>query len=297
MKKVISLLMAFVMVMTFASCSEKKEEKEEKKTADKKEEVTVALDLDLGSDKDGETKAPEKDEEPPKNEEKVTYLICTEMTYEPFAFTYPDGDNGGFEIDLMNEIADISGFNVFIRNEEFSSGLSALANGDYNGMISAITKTADRSKMYDYSDPYFTDGVAVVVNKGSDVKKLSDLRGKKLGVVKDSGGEYNASYESSTYGYDVVTYDDYIAMYKALEKGTVDAAAEEFSIAAWRIYNMDYDMAVIPEFLWKVNYYFLVPKGESEALLEGFNEGLEKLKDNGTYDRILSYYGLDNFVQ
>ena len=121
MKKVISLLMAFVMIMTFASCSEKKEEKEEKKTADKKEEVTVSLDLDLGSDKDGETKAPEKDEEPPKNEEKVTYLICTEMTYEPFAFTYPDGDNGGFEIDLMNEIADISGFNVFIRNEEFSS--------------------------------------------------------------------------------------------------------------------------------------------------------------------------------
>lgn len=297
MRKIVSIFTAMALMLALSSCTSDAGEGTEEKSADKKDEVKVSLDLDFGEDKETETKAPEKDEEPTENEENISYLICTEMIFEPFAFTYSNGEAAGFEVDLINEIADRCGFGVYLRDEDFSAGLTALANGDYNGMISAVTKTAERSRKFDFSEPYFTDGVAVIVNKDSGFKKLNDLRGKKLGVVVDSEGEYMASYESETYGYDIVTYDDYTAMYKALEKGSVDAVAEEFSIAAWRIFNMDYDMAVIPEFLWKTNYYFVVPKGESGELLDKFNEGLEALKTDGTYDRILSDYGLDNFVQ
>ncbi len=308
MKKILSVTLVLSMLLVLASCSDGEADSESKKKESKTEEkATVSLDLDLGKEAETEKKeenketsaaTTEKSEEisTPDDEKMETYLICAECSYEPFAFSYGDGKYTGFDLDILNEAASYGGFNVYIQNESFSDGLTALAAGDYNGMISAITKTADRTQIYDYSDAYFTDGVAVVINKNSKIEDLYDLRNKKVGVVSDSQGEYYASYDSDKYGYDLVTYSDYTSMYKALDKGSVDAVVEEFSFAAWRILNLDYDMTVLPEFLWEVNYYFLVPKGENGELLRRFNEGLAEMRANGAYDAVLEKYGFDNFA-
>ncbi len=314
MKKIISVLLVLSMLFTLASCSsgeapsESKSDKSDENKSKDSEKVTVSLDIDLGEEaketekqeenKETEAETEKKEEiSSPAEDKTENYLICAECSFEPFAFSYEDGKYTGFDIDILNEAAKYGGFNVYIQDESFSDGLAALAAGDYNGMISAITKTAERTQIYDYSDAYFTDGVAVVVNENSKIKDLYDLRDKKVGVVADSQGDYFASYDSEKYGYDLVTYSDYTSMYEALGKGSVDAVVEEFYFAAWRILNLDYQMTVLPEFLWEVNYYFIVPKGKNGELLRRFNEGLAEMRANGAYDEVLEKYGFNNIAK
>ena len=285
LKKILTLLLTVAILLSMASCGTSKEESDKDKPQ-KEDKVTVSVDIGI---EDGD--AEDEDE----TEKTEAYLICAEYGYEPFA--YMDESLTGFDVDIINKAAELGGFKVYMSNETYDGGLNALANGDYNGMISAVEKTADRKNYFDFSDPYFTDGIAVIVKNDSEIKSLFDLDGKTLGVVTDSTSEYVASYDSDAYGYDIVAYENYDAVYEALGKGSIDALAEEFSSAGWRIYNFNYEMSALPVFLWKTEYYFVVAKDKNEELLQSFNSALEEMKQSGEYEKILSRYGLNNFVK
>ncbi len=55
--------------------------------------------------------------------------------------------------------------------------------------MSAMTITDKRDEKVDFSDPYFTAYQTVAVRKGSDIKKLEDLKGKTVAVQKGTTGE------------------------------------------------------------------------------------------------------------
>ena len=96
--------------------------------------------------------------------EPARQLIVGTKDAPPFAMRSRDGNWDGIGIELWRHVA--SDLHVTFRFEEASSIeelLANSANGKYDAAIAAITVTAAREKIIDFSQPYYTSGLGIAV--------------------------------------------------------------------------------------------------------------------------------------
>jgi polar amino acid transport system substrate-binding protein len=217
------------------------------------------------------------------NQGKLT--VCTHLPYKPFQFT-KDGRTVGFDVDLLDlvakdfgatqEIVDTS-FEGIESGEVFNTGKCDLA-------AAAMTVTDVRAAVMDFSDPYFDANQQLLLKKGSSVKKLADLKGKKLGVQQKTTGEEYAIKNKDTVGYDTVQFEDLVLMASAVRTGKVDAAINDNGVLLDFI-KENQDTGVGESFATNEHYGIGMKKGAS-ALRTKVNETLTKSKSNGSYESI-----------
>ncbi len=103
--------------------------------------------------------------------------FVTSAEYPPFEYN-EQGEIKGFDIDLAKLIAKELGKKAVFDNMQFSSILPALSAGQADIAISTITITEDRKKNFDFSSPYYFEGMAAVFNQKDPVNHPSQLTGK-----------------------------------------------------------------------------------------------------------------------
>src|SRR5437588_2933915 len=82
---------------------------------------------------------------------------------EPFSFT-ETGKLMGFSIDLWEAVAKEAGFQFEIRNlESVPQMLDALKARQADAAVAAISITAERHAMMDFSQPYYDSGLQILV--------------------------------------------------------------------------------------------------------------------------------------
>ena len=107
--------------------------------------------------------------------------VATDATFAPFETTDDKGNLVGFDIDLMNKIAEKAGIQFQWENVPFDSVLAGLSACQYDAAIAAISIDADRQKSMLFSDPYMDAGLIVVINnETTDINGLADLKGKTV---------------------------------------------------------------------------------------------------------------------
>ncbi|WP_083110289.1 ABC transporter substrate-binding protein [Mycobacterium kansasii] len=94
---------------------------------------------------------------------------------------------GGFDIDLMTEIARALGTEVsFIRYEgaDFNGIFGALNSGDYDCVAAGTTVTPEREKQAAFVAPYLISGQSLAVDTARlpNVRSIDDLSGLTIGV-------------------------------------------------------------------------------------------------------------------
>lgn len=92
-----------------------------------------------------------------------TLLVGSDIPYPPFEFR-EGGKLVGFEIDLMNEIADRLGLKAEFVDTDFDTIFTQLAGGRYDVVIAASTITEEREKEVNFSDGYFNAQQSLTVN-------------------------------------------------------------------------------------------------------------------------------------
>jgi len=119
-----------------------------------------------------------------------TLVVGTAADFPPLEFIDENGNFAGFDIELMNAIAEKIGYEVKWENADFAGLVASLQTGKYDAVISAMTITASRQEEVDFSRPYFRSDQAVVVQE-SNVGILSreDLADKTIGVQLGTTGE------------------------------------------------------------------------------------------------------------
>ena len=70
----------------------------------------------------------------------------------------------------------VTGVNVTTRG-------AMLDNGTLDATLATFTITEARKKSYNFSRPYYTDHIGVLVKKSSGITDLADLDGKTVGVA------------------------------------------------------------------------------------------------------------------
>jgi len=122
--------------------------------------------------------------------EKDTLVVGMELAYPPFEMTDTSGKPSGVSVDLAFELGKALGKKVIIENTAFDGLIPALKTGKIDLIISSMTATEERAKSIDFSEPYLSTGLCLLVKKefpGSGIRDL-DQAGRTVAVKKGTTG-------------------------------------------------------------------------------------------------------------
>ncbi|MHB1652835.1 MAG: transporter substrate-binding domain-containing protein [Desulfitobacteriaceae bacterium] len=199
----------------------------------------------------------------------------------------------GFEIDLAREMAkkivgDPNKLELTAVTAKTRGPL--LDSGDVDMAISTFTITDERKKSYNFSDPYFTDGVGLLVKKTGGYKSLKDLNGKKIGVAQSSTSKKAVQDEGDKLGIKV-TFQEFATFPEikaALDSGRVDAFSVDRSI----LYGyLDDSTTILPDKFSPQEYGIASKKG-NDGLAKLINDTVANLKKSGDLDKLSKKWGL-----
>ncbi|HEY54061.1 MAG TPA: transporter substrate-binding domain-containing protein [Caldilineae bacterium] len=224
--------------------------------------------------------------EPPAPEpepEMMKAIVGTNAEYPPFESVDDAGNIVGFDIDIMNAIAEATGLEVEFVNTRWDGIFVALASGEFDAVISAATITDERKETVDFSDPYFNAGQMLAVPAGSDIASPDDLAGKRVGVQLGTTGDIWSSENTDA---EVVRYDEITLAFQALAQGDIDAIINDGPTSADIIKaNPEMGVTLVGE-PFTEEFYGIAVNKEKPELLAALNEGLAAIKASGQYDEI-----------
>ncbi len=224
--------------------------------------------------------------------EKQTIVVGTNAEYAPFEYLDENGDLCGFDIELMEAIAESQNVEIEWKDLPFDSLMGAMESGDLDVIAAAIGPTQEREKSVDFSDVYYVGSQSVVCCAGENVTSLQQLAGHKVAVLEGSTADLIASGENQDYGIvenaEVVRFKNVSSAILELKNGGVDAALLDTIMAenfCKQTEGLTY--TVVPG--TENDTVFCVAKGDDDTL-QLINKGLEEIKNNQTYDTIYGFY-------
>jgi polar amino acid transport system substrate-binding protein len=222
---------------------------------------------------------------------KKKYVIATDTTYAPFEYE-KDGKYVGIDIDLLDAVAKLEGFEYELKPMDFKGIIPALQANQIDGAIAGMNITEERQKVLDMSEGYFEAGLSLVVKQDNDtVKSLDDLKGKTFAVKKGTAGAKFAEDNKDKLGAQIRYFDDTPSMFQEVKNGNAEVTIEDYPVIAYMVsVDANSGLKIAGEKLTKNYYGFAVKKGENKELLAAFNNGFKKLKENGEYDKIVAKY-------
>ncbi|MFI2912263.1 ABC transporter substrate-binding protein [Streptomyces sp. PDY-4] len=211
---------------------------------------------------------------------------CTHLPYPPFQSEI-DGKVQGFDVALIDLVADDLGVKQQILDtpfENFKTG-AFLNSGECDLAAAGMTITDERKKNVDFSDPYFNATQAVLVDKGSGVGSLADVKAKdvKLGAQAQTTGEDYAKGQ----GFDPVSFESSDAVLNGLRTGQVKAVVIDYPVVqGWLKDKANADAFRVAEQIdTGEEYGFTVKKGNT-ALREAIDKALADAEADGTYKKL-----------
>jgi polar amino acid transport system substrate-binding protein len=110
-----------------------------------------------------------------------------ELNYPPFEMTDPEGNPAGVGVDLAKALCAFVHRPLSIQNMPFEGLIPALKTGRIDLIISSMTATDERRQTIDFSDPYLSTGLSILVKKGSPIQSIADVDKPGVTVTVKTG--------------------------------------------------------------------------------------------------------------
>ena len=168
-----------------------------------------------------------------------------------------------------------------------------LIDNDTLDLICATyTITDERKQSWDFTDPYRTDHVGILVKKGT-MSSMADLDGKHIGVSQGSTTKDAITKMLSDNGFTATPqfdeYPDYPSINSALDAGQIDAFAMDRSTL--KTYTTDDKELLQPEIEFGAQDYGIATKKGCD-LSEVTEAVVKDVTSNGWIDEEVSTWGL-----
>jgi polar amino acid transport system substrate-binding protein len=222
--------------------------------------------------------------------EKGKLVVCSDIPYAPMELEGkgPDGlKYTGFDIDLLNAIAKTKDLKLEVKDVDFDGILGKLTSGDCDVVGSSLSITPARKKQVRFSDPYFDADQSLLVKSDSSVKKLNDLAGKTIGVQSATTGKTYAQAHKPS-GATVKDFADTPGLFAALESNDVAAVLQDLVVNQDRA-TKSKAVKVVETYKTDEKYGFAIEKN-NKNLTKAVDDGLKKVRDDGTYTKLYNKY-------
>ncbi len=206
----------------------------------------------------------------------------------PYMFMDPSDDQQtiGFEIELVNALAEQMGMTPEFVHNSWENLIPGLNLGLYDIALSGLEITPEHLEEVDFSLPYYTTFLQLVVQRGNPtgIQSLEDCVGKRVGTLKQSYAFYTLVDAGVD---DIRTYENEVNAYQDMAHDRLDAVLMDSPIAIFYA-GFNSNLEFVGEPIGEIQYGIPVRKGETE-LLRQINSALITLRDQGVlrniYDR------------
>ncbi|MBD1878818.1 ABC transporter substrate-binding protein/permease [Coleofasciculus sp. FACHB-T130] len=220
------------------------------------------------------------------------FVMVTSADYPPYEFrdtASGSADIVGFDVDIANYIAKELGFQLEIKDTDFSGIIPAVQSGRADFAMAGMTPTAERRKNVDFSDIYYEAKNTIVARKGSNLTTPESLAGKKVGVQLGSTQEKAAK---EIKGANLVALNKTGEIIQEVKSNRIDAAIIEDTIAKGFIANNpDLEFNTVPN-TGEAGSAIAFAKGS--PLVNDFNRVLAEMKQNGEIERLVTKWFENN---
>jgi polar amino acid transport system substrate-binding protein len=198
----------------------------------------------------------------------------------------PIDDPKGFEVDFADAIAKELGVPKVQWVSTPFAGLFSPAPKDFDMAINEITITPERSKVVDFSVPYFDANQGFLIKKGGPaegVTSIADMKDLLFGFqTATTGGEYiKDKIQPNEQPRQFATLG---AATQALANGQIDAFLMDVAIGSEIVKERGDEVAMPGQFITNEQYGVLFEKGN--PLKEQVNQAIEAIKADGTLEKL-----------
>lgn len=222
-----------------------------------------------------------------KESEVKVITFASDCTWPPMEFINENKEIVGFDIDLINAVADAAGFKAEVKNTGWDGIFAGLANNAYDAVISSVTITDERKETMDFSQPYVNAGqVLIVAASNNSATTLADLSGQNVGAQIGTTGAFAVDEAP---GVTLKTYDEIGLAVEDLANGNLAGVVADAPIAADFVLSNDAyksSLKIVGEPFTDEYYGIAVKKGNSE-ILDLINKGLDEVIKSGKRDELL----------
>ncbi|WP_169911069.1 basic amino acid ABC transporter substrate-binding protein [Evansella clarkii] len=242
------------------------------------------------TDSQGENNEAEENDSEASQGDAEEISVAVVQDYPPFEYM-EDGELTGFDVDIIEAIAEDQNLEVNWEIMRFDAIIPALQADQMDAAVSAISIREDRAEVVDFSQPYFESGLSLVVPVDSEINSLDDLEGATIVAKQGTSGLEKANELAEEYNGEVTTFQEDAMMYMEIISGNADAVINDYPSAAYKIVTDgdESDIRIVGDRLTGEDYGIVVSKG-SDGLVEKMDAGLDSLFESGKYDEIYDQY-------
>ena len=215
-------------------------------------------------------------------------IIGIKDNLPPLGFRDRNGNLSGLEIDIARELAKELNFPVELVPLKNRDRLIALQNNQVDLAIAQITVTNNRSRLVDFSLPYYTDSTITIAKRGTTSQELNFP--VAIGVLKNSAAI--AVIQSQFPKAAIIGANSYQDGLNALQLGKVKAfVSDRTSLTQWLTDHPDFEIIGKP--LAVHSLAIALPRGLQHLdLRDRVFDIVEKWRKNNWLKERATYWGL-----
>lgn len=255
-KRVVALVAAAVMLLSFAACG-KKQPAENQKPETTVNQVT----------------------------ERKVFIIGFYEDAEPFGYTDENGTYHGFDLEIGKELARRLGVTLNLRAVTRENALSELESGSIDFLGNNLFLTDDALDRLEETDEIFENRQVIVTKSDSGIENQSQLSDKKVGVIKGEKSQEALADEKGlakkVQQVEIANRTEALAM---LGDGRVDALVID---EAWAYAQMEKgsELRLVGKAIADDDYS-VVLRSQDEELCKKVNELIKEMRNDGTLDKL-----------
>ena len=212
-------------------------------------------------------------------------LVAGDENFPPYEFVdVIDGESvyRGFNVDLLKAVALTTGYEIRFVPMPWSDALRALERGEVDA-IGGMKYDRGREKIYDFSEPYMQNSLAIFVRTSMQaINSLDDLGGRKVAVQQNDAAHDRLKNRQVHL---LPTLDQKAAL-ELLLKGEAEAVLGNRLTGEYLLQRLgrQEEVKIVGGQIDTERYGVAVRKGDPR--LATFNQGLSQIRANGTYAKV-----------
>lgn len=229
--------------------------------------------------------------------ERGTFVLGIDATYPPNEFKDEAGNPIGWEVDLMNAATVKLGLEPDNQISKFDNIIPKIEMDKFDSGIAGYYDTVKRQENFDMVD-FFIAGNQFGSLEENKITSELDICGQKISVPNGGSAPlyYLPEVEKKCLAegkgkIEVMGYDTTEEMVAAVSLGRAYAFVADSPVVSYAVKNSEGKLV-------GSDIYETLPAGApfkkgNDELVEAFAAAMQELHDDGTYDEILNFWGVE----
>lgn len=112
--------------------------------------------------------------------DRGSLIVGMTLQFEPQMYRDADNEPAGYDVELMEMLAEDLGVDLDIRDQEFDALIPGMLAGEFDLISVGLVNRPERAEQMWFTRPYVPYRQVVVVNEGSGISSLDDLNSSDI---------------------------------------------------------------------------------------------------------------------